>query len=92
MSPRWKTWLFRVFVAFSAVFFIAALLFRFGSMWVPSAAQTRAFQQLVDNGRAAPITRRQFHIPIPGCVCHSNDPAQVAAHADRRISECMSCH
>jgi hypothetical protein len=79
-------------VALAVLFFSAATLFRFGSMWLPSREQTVAFERLVAAGQAAAITRRQFHIPIPGCVCHSDDPAQVAAHADRRISECMTCH
>ena len=31
-------------------------------------------------------------IQIPGCVCHSDDPALVAEHATYRMSECFGCH
>lgn len=31
-------------------------------------------------------------VQIPGCVCHSDDPAVVEEHASYRMSECFDCH
>ncbi|MGB4593248.1 MAG: hypothetical protein WBI63_05675 [Coriobacteriia bacterium] len=30
--------------------------------------------------------------PIPGCVCHSEDPVLQAQHPVRHIRGCMLCH
>lgn len=74
-----------------ALFFFGAMAFAFGSMWVPSAETRAAYEQLRDTGQA-PDYERRFHIPIPGCVCHSDDPNTVMQHSNRRISQCMGCH
>ncbi|MDY0340215.1 MAG: hypothetical protein RBS17_03270 [Coriobacteriia bacterium] len=31
-------------------------------------------------------------VQIPGCVCHSDDPAVVEEHASYRMSDCFDCH
>ena len=31
-------------------------------------------------------------IELPGCVCHSDDPAVVAEHAQYRMNQCFGCH
>jgi hypothetical protein len=31
-------------------------------------------------------------IPIPGCRCHSDDPAVVEEHARYRLADCAECH
>ncbi len=31
-------------------------------------------------------------IEIPGCVCHSDDPAEVERHAAYRMNQCAGCH
>jgi hypothetical protein len=31
-------------------------------------------------------------IEIPGCVCHSDDPAEVKRHAEYRMNQCAGCH
>lgn len=31
-------------------------------------------------------------IEIPGCVCHSDDPAIVDEHANYRMNQCFGCH
>ena len=89
--PRWKKWLIGVAATIGALIVIVALLYAFGSMWVPTKAQSQAFDAMVAAGQAAPV-KGQFHIPIPGCVCHSDDPVLVAEHRSRRIRECMTCH
>jgi hypothetical protein len=90
-SPRAKRVLFATFVTFAVVFFIGATLYRFGSMWTPSAETRAEYEQLVSVGRAVAIEQR-FHIPLPGCVCHSDDAAVTMAHSTRHISECFGCH
>lgn len=56
------------------------------------------------NGAAAPsadIAGRDVPPPdplsplatsIPGCVCHSDDPALVEEHASYRMNQCFGCH
>jgi hypothetical protein len=90
-SAWWVRLLAGVGYALLAVFFVGAMAFAFGSMWIPSAEQRAAYQQLRAAGRA-PDYDRQFHIPIPGCVCHSDDPVKVMQHSNRRINQCMGCH
>ena len=31
-------------------------------------------------------------VEIPGCVCHSDDPALVEQHAEYRMNQCFGCH
>jgi hypothetical protein len=90
-APRWKRVLFGVFVALAVVFFLGATVYRFGSMWTPSADASATYAVLEARGDAAALESR-FHIPIPGCVCHSDDPVTTMEHANRRIGECMDCH
>jgi len=33
-----------------------------------------------------------FAIEIPGCVCHSDDPALVQQHSEYRMNQCFGCH
>lgn len=40
----------------------------------------------------APDPASPLAIEIPGCVCHSDDPKQVAAHAEYRMNQCAGCH
>ncbi len=68
------------------------LLYNFGGMSgsaVPGVLQQ--YDQMVAAGQAQPIQKR-FVIPIPGCQCHSKDPALTAQHTRRRMSECNKCH
>lgn len=34
----------------------------------------------------------RFAIQIPGCVCHSDDPAIVSEHVGYRMYQCFGCH
>jgi hypothetical protein len=90
-SPWWVKVLAGVGYTLLGVFLLGSLAFAFGSMWVPSAEDRAAYEELLAAGQA-PAYDRQFHIPIPGCVCHSDDPATVMAHSNRRINQCMGCH
>lgn len=69
----------------------AALAYSFGSMQPPSTSMRAAYDRTVASGRAEPVEAR-FHIPIPGCVCHSPDPVVQAQHSTRYIRECAGCH
>ena len=91
-SPLWRRVLFGLFVAFAVIFFTGVMLYEFGSMWVPSAETRASYDALVASGQVPDEVVRQFHIPIPGCVCHSDDPVLTMQHSTRRISQCMGCH
>ena len=78
-------------IAVGGLVVLAGLLFAFGGMERPSPETQAAFDQMVAEGRAAPVERR-FVIPIPGCRCHSDDPVLTMAHSVRRIRECSGCH
>lgn len=86
-----KRLLFGIFVTAAVLFFLGATLYRFGSMWTPSA-DTRAEYELLVSAGEAPVLEERFHIPIPGCVCHSDDATVTMAHSNRRIGECFGCH
>lgn len=90
--PWWQRILVGLLMLFLALILLGALAYNFGSMW-PARPEVRAqYDQLVASGEAQPVEKRQFHIPIPGCVCHSDDPVTQIAHEDRRIRQCSSCH
>jgi hypothetical protein len=67
------------------------LLYSFGGMWPASDASKAAYAAEVAAGRQPAIEAR-FTIPIPGCVCHSDDPVLQIQHSNRRMSECRGCH
>ena len=92
--PR-RRWLRRVLIGLGAcvvaLVALGALLYGYGSMWVPDPAMKAAHAELVAAGAAEPVEAR-FHVPIPGCVCHSDDPVQTMQHSTYRIRECSNCH
>jgi hypothetical protein len=90
-TPLWRRVLFGAFVTAAVLVFLAALLYRFGSMW-PADRETRAAYAALEEAGQAPPLEPRFHIPVPGCVCHSDSPVTTMQHADRRISDCMGCH
>lgn len=91
-QPWWLRMLVGMWIFFLGMLLIAALLYNFGSMWPPTDAQRSAYAEAVAQRGGSPHVERQFHIPVPGCVCHSDDPVTVIRHESRRISECMGCH
>jgi len=70
---------------------VAAALYLFGGMQPPSLAVRSAYAAAVAAGRQ-PAVEARFTIPVPGCVCHTDDVALQMQHANRRMSECASCH
>jgi len=70
---------------------LAATLYFLGGMWTRTPQMRSAYDALVTSGQARPIEAR-FVVPIPGCVCHSDDPVLQAEHSVRRVSECSECH
>jgi len=89
--PWWQRALIGIGITVAVLVVAAFALYRYGSMAVPSQEVRAEYAQLVAAGQAEPIEGR-FHIPIPGCVCHSDDPVLTMQHSTRRISECMGCH
>lgn len=69
----------------------AAALFFFGGMMPPTAPARTEYAAEVAAGRQ-PAVEARFTIPIPGCVCHSDDPVLQVQHSNLRIRECGGCH
>lgn len=94
-SRKPRRWLKRVglsvLVVVAVLISAASVLYEFGGMEPPAPAVKSAYAQMVAAGRAKPVPGR-FVVPIPGCVCHSADPAQQVTHSVYRMSECGSCH
>ena len=84
-----------VLVALGLVLGVAAFAFAFGT---PQAPPTPAAAPASAPGNAPasqPVPAEEsapFAVQIPGCTCHSDDPAVVEEHSRYRISECRSCH
>lgn len=70
---------------------LGVTLYSFGGMWVRTPEMRQAYDRLVDTGQA-PALQPAFVVPIPGCVCHSDDPVLQAQHSVRRIRDCGECH
>ena len=90
MSKR-KRILMGAVIALGVLLVLAGLLYEFGGMWPPSDAAKAAYATMVARGEQPAIESR-FTIPIPGCVCHTDDPVLQMQHAGRRVSECQGCH
>jgi hypothetical protein len=88
---RLRRALIRIGVTLSVLAAAAAVLYGFGGMWPPTAEVRAAYAAEVAAGRQ-PAVQGRFTIPVPGCVCHSDDPVLQLRHASRRISECGGCH
>lgn len=70
-----------------------AAMFAFGTPQAAPAAAAQAAATPTTAGVPAPVAESApLAIEIPGCVCHSDDPAVVAEHAKYRMNECASCH
>ncbi len=75
----------------AAIVALGVAFYAFGGMWVRSPEMRAAYEDAVARGEQPPLERR-FVVPVPGCLCHSDDPVIQAQHATRRIRECRSCH
>jgi hypothetical protein len=92
-SGRLRRVLLRIAIVIGVLVVLAVVLFEYGSMWPPSAEVQKAYADGVRAG-VVPAIEQPFHIPIPGCVCHSTDPVVQMQHAALHISECSrsGCH
>jgi len=86
-----KKVLVRIGVPVLALLLFAGVLYLFGGMQPPSAAARTVYAVEVAAGRQ-PAVEARFTIPIPGCVCHTDDPVLQVQHWVRRMSECGGCH
>lgn len=75
----------------ASLLLLAVVLYGFGGMMPPSEEARTLYADEVAAGRQPAIESR-FVIPIPGCVCHSDDPVLQMQHSVRRMNECSSCH
>jgi hypothetical protein len=48
--------------------------------------------EIVEGEVPAPDPQSPFAFQIPGCRCHSDDPALVEEHANYRLNQCRGCH
>jgi len=78
-------------VTIAVLVVLGVAIYEFGGMWPASAAAQTAYAAEVAAGRQ-PAIQSRFTIPIPGCVCHSDDPVLQMQHSNRRMSECRTCH
>ena len=92
--PRYR-WLRRLLlgigITLAVLLCVAGLLYGFGSMQSPTPDMVAAYAGQVAAGQAPELADR-FHIPIPGCVCHSPDPRLQMEHRTRYLRECSECH
>ncbi|MEN6430766.1 MAG: hypothetical protein ABFC80_08035 [Coriobacteriales bacterium] len=75
----------------AALITLGAFLYAFGGMWVRTPAMNAAYDERVTANRA-PALEPVFVVPVPGCVCHSDDAVVQAEHSRFRIRECGRCH
>jgi hypothetical protein len=92
MRRRLKKTLIGFGVTVAVLVALATVLYFFGSMETPSAEMRAAYEGLRADGRAPALAPAGFHIPVPGCRCHSADPVLTMQHEGRTISGCSSCH
>jgi hypothetical protein len=70
---------------------VVGTLYAFGGEQTPSPRVQAAYAADVAAG-TQPALGSRFVIPVPGCVCHSDDPVLQMQHAGRRMDECGTCH
>ena len=75
----------------SVVLPLAGVLFAYGGMMPPTPEANAAYAAQVAM-RGQPVVAARFTIPVPGCLCHSEDPVVQVQHSTRRFSECSRCH
>jgi hypothetical protein len=71
---------------------LALVAYNFGSMEPPSAEARAQYAALVAAGKVPAAPSGGFHVPIPGCRCHSNDPVLQVQHESIHIKDCSRCH
>ncbi len=85
---RWPRVLGGVVLALVA---LGVVLYAFGGMWLRTPEMRAAYDAMVERGEQPPLPARLV-VPVPGCVCHSDDPVTQAQHSRRRLRECSVCH
>ncbi|MDP3629324.1 MAG: hypothetical protein Q8S43_00010 [Actinomycetota bacterium] len=70
---------------------LGIVLYLFGGMWLRTPEMKSAYDELVLTGQQ-PAIEAAVVVPIPGCVCHSDDPVAQAQHSVYRIRDCFTCH
>ncbi len=78
-------------VTFGLLLAVGGFLYAFGTMQPPSAEARAQYGRAVTDG-SAPAVQARFGIPIPGCVCHTDDAAMQVQHSSYYIRDCKGCH
>jgi hypothetical protein len=89
--PRRRRVLVALAMTLLVLLVLGGALGAFGSEQTPSPKAQASYAALVAAGREPAVAPR-FHLPVPGCVCHSPDPVLQMQHSTRRLSDCGSCH
>lgn len=90
-ARRRRRWL-RVLAGIAlALVALGVVLYAFGGMWVRTPEMRAAYDVMVARGEQPPLPARLV-VPVPGCICHSDDPVAQAQHSRRRLRECATCH
>lgn len=87
-----RTWLRVAAGLLLAVLGVAALLYFFGTPSSGGGPAASAAATSVASKVPAPDPGSPLAVQIPGCVCHSKDPALVRQHSAYRMNQCAGCH
>lgn len=71
---------------------VIALLLLGTPQSAPGPAAAKPGEVAADAVAPPPDPSSPLAIEIPGCVCHSDDPALVEQHAGYRMNQCFGCH
>jgi hypothetical protein len=95
-TPRKRGWVKKAGITLLVLVGLLAVtgfvLYQYGSMEPPSAQMRAQYAALRTAGVAPAVQPAGFHVPIPGCKCHSTDPVQTLKHEGYTIRQCSSCH
>lgn len=80
------------FGTIGALALLGVVLYGLGGPTGPTREQRDAYDALREAGLAEAPATGQVVVPIPGCVCHSDDPVAVVEHAEYRLRDCGACH
>jgi len=87
-------------VAIALLVVLGGAAYTFGTPQSPDVAVQAASGAAVGSGAVPaagqavpePDPNAPLAIEIPGCTCHSDDPAIVERHSTYRMNQCAGCH
>ncbi len=91
MSPTLKRIVIGAGVTALVLAVLVVAMFAFGKPTIQQAPSSAAAPEGAASGAPAGSSD-PLAVEVPGCVCHSDDPQVVEAHATYRMSQCFDCH